>query len=668
MLRWPAGVHARARAIPLAAVVHMAATSAQIVAPGRWRNCHTCRRGRGVCRQWNTPGHLQSDSNPRAPTSAGMPSQLQPSEARAMEAANTPSSAAGSGHAADNAAAQSYREQDNGQACLQFDARQMEHGRREQREQERAKTAHMQRHRTTALCQQDEVEDNACSELTSPQPSVHGMRLRYGGLSQMWNSKAPRWLEQLLAADDPLDDGVDTPSDRSTDTSCLTSSRVSWLNPKFSLQAAKGARVYNSSDSAHATCPKSKKRVLELLENKGTKRRKHRGRHDNSRKRRTKLSVSFEALSPVRVYVADAAMKLSDSARLRAEELRTNPGLRFAQFGRLDSTTGLRYAPVECKYAGDIKVAKQIKRMIKNPFKVKENVGIFKITDREHPAFIGRKSDDHPPYGAMALKNLPSRKVLGAYGGVTKLDMMDDLDRSADRADCQFALHVDHLFVDADKCCNELAFFNDYRTDTTHYRDPERQEGYYKCKGKAKNTRHNTEVLIAWKQNELLPRVFFITNRAVQANEELMIDYGDAYWKSIDDLRESDSATSDGEDQTQECNPDLGAALVSTSVPAVSTAGSEASLHSTGAALGRSQSIHRSPSPDIGENVVGDVLNSLVRTVVDNNGGTSELWDASRTSVQVPYRDASSLESESESEIDLTGDTPSSSDDEMVAR
>ena len=155
-----------------------------------------------------------------------------------------------------------------------------------------------------------------------------------------------------------------------------------------------------------------------------------------------------------------------------------------------------------------------------------------------------------------------------------------------------------------------------------------------------------------------------------------MIDYGDAYWKSIDDLKESDSATSDEEDQTQERNADPGAALVSTSVPAVSTttgagaAGSEASLHSTGAALGRSQSIHTNLEPDVGEIVVGDLLNELVRTVVDNNGGTSELWDASRTAVQVPHIDASSLESESESEIDLTGDTPntSSSDDEMVAR
>ena len=77
--------------------------------------------------------------------------------------------------------------------------------------------------------------------------------------------------------------------------------------------------------------------------------------------------------------------------------------------------------------------------------------------------------------------------------------------------------------------------------------------------------------------------------------------------------------------------------------------------------------------------VVGPPINSsqacakriiLLWTVVDNNGGTSELWDASRTAVQVPHIDASSLESESESEIDLTGDTPntSSSDDEMVAR
>ena len=44
-------------------------------------------------------------------------------------------------------------------------------------------------------------------------------------------------------------------------------------------------------------------------------------------------------------------------------------------------------------------------------------------------------------------------KVLGAYGGVTKLDTEDELiDSSADRPDCQFGLHVDQLFVDADRC------------------------------------------------------------------------------------------------------------------------------------------------------------------------------------------------------------------------
>ena len=38
-------------------------------APG-WRTCRTCRQGKGVCRRWDTEGHLQSEFNPRAEAAA----------------------------------------------------------------------------------------------------------------------------------------------------------------------------------------------------------------------------------------------------------------------------------------------------------------------------------------------------------------------------------------------------------------------------------------------------------------------------------------------------------------------------------------------------------------------------------------------------------------------
>eukprot|EP01043_Picozoa_sp_COSAG02_P063878 COSAG02_NODE_9177_length_2300_cov_4.630622_3_plen_296_part_00 len=281
---------------------------------------------------------------------------------------------------------------------------------------------------------------------------------------------------------------------------------------------------------------------------------------------------------------------------------------------------------------------KQIKKMIANPDKVQKYVGIFEITDRDHPAYVGRKSDVHPPYGALALRDLPSHKVLGAYGGLTKLDTADEqLDSSADRADCQFGLHVDQLFVDADKCCNHLAFFNDFRTDTVHYYDPKRQKGYRKCKGGAKNSRHNTEVLIAWKDNELFPRVFFITNRAVHANEELMINYGDAYWKSIYDLKQSENNVG-GQGQED-------AAGTRTNATSQLTSASPAKPNCVSGEV---------------EHVIGEVLSALVHTITEDIG-------TNQTSMAgAPVLMCADLESsDSESEIDLTGDTSGSSDDDM---
>ena len=34
--------------------------------PPGWRTCRTCRQGKGVCRRWDSEGHLQSELNPRA--------------------------------------------------------------------------------------------------------------------------------------------------------------------------------------------------------------------------------------------------------------------------------------------------------------------------------------------------------------------------------------------------------------------------------------------------------------------------------------------------------------------------------------------------------------------------------------------------------------------------
>ena len=262
-----------------------------------------------------------------------------------------------------------------------------------------------------------------------------------------------------------------------------------------------------------------------------------------------KIPVPFIDLSPPRVYVADAATRPTARARQRAEALQSDDA-RFAKFGKLQPS-GLWYAlfqnsegeAQESEHAGT-KVDQQILAMIESPDKVEENVAVFDITDENHSAFKHRKSKEHPAYGAFARRKLQKATVLGPYGGVTKVHG-DEVDRSEERADCQFYLEVETaegeaMFVDADKSCNHLAFCNDYRTDVDHWDDPKKQEGY--CKGR--NKRHNTEVLIAWKDGELFPRVFFLTTRVVQANEELMLDYGDAYWLGSDE----ESEPEDGDD------------------------------------------------------------------------------------------------------------------------
>ena len=171
----------------------------------------------------------------------------------------------------------------------------------------------------------------------------------------------------------------------------------------------------------------------------------------------------------------------------------------------------------------------QILDMIAAPTSVQENVGIYKITDSNHPAYKGRICKDHPAYGSFSRRRLPKNTVLGPYGGATKTDG-DNVDGSAERAHCEFSLSVDGFFVDADMFCNELAFCNDYRTDIQHFDDKLKQEGYIPRSGG--NKRHNTDSLIVWKEGDLFPRIFFYTLRVVQANEELMIDYGNSFWET----------------------------------------------------------------------------------------------------------------------------------------
>eukprot|EP01043_Picozoa_sp_COSAG02_P049739 COSAG02_NODE_5027_length_4718_cov_1.853215_4_plen_277_part_00 len=268
--------------------------------------------------------------------------------------------------------------------------------------------------------------------------------------------------------------------------------------------------------------------------------------------------------------MADAATHPSARAKEFASELQ-NDDARFENFGQ-PTPAGLRYALFQNRY-GDGKfepeykgkLDQQVLDMIASPSRVEENVGIEDIKDESHPAFNGRISKDHPAYGSFARKRMPKHFVLGAYGGHTKVDG-DAMDASEERAHCQFFLHVERtdseqtesrgLFVDADKFCNQLAFCNDYRTDTVHYDDPKAQEGYYSHHGQPRNKRHNVEQTIIWKEGELFPRVFFVTTRPVQVNEELLLDYGSDFWKQEQE-HEHEQGQSDWSQSSQDSSVEL---------------------------------------------------------------------------------------------------------------
>ena len=80
-----------------------------------------------------------------------------------------------------------------------------------------------------------------------------------------------------------------------------------------------------------------------------------------------------------------------------------------------------------------------------------------------------------------------------------------------------------HLEINAAVQANELAFVNDFRRDTSYqnYANPAKQQGW----------RPNVAMVVVWLATEELPRLLFVCIAAVNAGEELLVDYGEKFWQ-----------------------------------------------------------------------------------------------------------------------------------------
>ena len=227
------------------------------------------------------------------------------------------------------------------------------------------------------------------------------------------------------------------------------------------------------------------------------------------------------------------------------------------------------------------KTVDEVYDMAEDPRRLGALVGVARC-GHGHPAF-----DNGRGYLAYVKQDKPAGTVLGCYGGVTRLDG-DEVDSGHGRAHCQFGLNVSippadsveqssqslsqslsqsqgpeedeepparrHLFIDADKTANELAFLNDYRTDVVNYDKPAKQEGH--VRGKKLNPRINVAPLIVLLKDDIIPRMLFVTTQAVRQNEELMLDYGNEFWEF--ELKNASQASQSSQEEGSQASQEQG--------------------------------------------------------------------------------------------------------------
>jgi hypothetical protein len=126
-------------------------------------------------------------------------------------------------------------------------------------------------------------------------------------------------------------------------------------------------------------------------------------------------------------------------------------------------------------------------------------------------------------YLAYAKTDIEAGGLLGLYMGKIQVgDGGTDYCFDLPGIDIRQARHQvsGSLYIDAHAQCNELAFVNDFRADVLNFDDISKQAG------KAPNC----ETLAVWFRGSNLPQVAYIATEKIMAGEEILIDYGDAYW------------------------------------------------------------------------------------------------------------------------------------------
>lgn len=211
------------------------------------------------------------------------------------------------------------------------------------------------------------------------------------------------------------------------------------------------------------------------------------------------IVLSWEDLEPARPYQRNASLHPSKAALATCSELLD--GLDFSH-GKVVHTSGAWRGKIDTQVFAAVEDASLPGRLI----------GIGEIRDDEHPAW----TNDRKAYLAFAKQDIGADTVLGFYAGTVKhvSELQEESPHWSGRAIALQGGKRDGLVIDGNRECNELAMVNDHR----------------KTDAKAPMCSPNAAMARVWVGGEALPRVMFVTTRALVHGEEIVVDYGEAYW------------------------------------------------------------------------------------------------------------------------------------------
>jgi hypothetical protein len=170
----------------------------------------------------------------------------------------------------------------------------------------------------------------------------------------------------------------------------------------------------------------------------------------------------------------------------------------------------------------------QLKQLAHATNQVSTYVAVGNISDRSNPAYRD-PAEGEPSQLAFARKAAAAGTVIGLYSGEVMLQSESEERETAAKPEYRgktidlsysHSWGEDALVLDANRCCNELAFINDYRTDVHHFEDESLQ-----------TRRPNVEFMFVRLLNEVIPVVAVVTLHAIAERTEFLLDYGHSYWQ-----------------------------------------------------------------------------------------------------------------------------------------